>query len=81
MLAKQEGKLLVVKRLSDTRWSARHDAVRALTSGYKEQIEILEEIAASEESRAEVKIRRNSGWSTGSASWKRRFCSKCGIKF
>ena len=55
MLAKHEGKLLVVKRLSDTRWSPRHDAVRALTSGYKEQIELLEEIAASEESRAEVK--------------------------
>ena len=55
MLAKHEGKLLVVKRLSNTRWSARHDAVRALTSGYKEQIELLEEIAASEESRAEVK--------------------------
>ena len=45
MLAKHEGKLLVVKRLSDTRWSARHDAVRDLTSGPKEQIELLEEIA------------------------------------
>ena len=55
MLAKHEGKLLVVQRLSGTRWSARDDAVRALTSGYMEQIELLEEIAASEESRAEVK--------------------------
>ena len=71
---------LVVKRLSDTRWSARHDAVRALTSGYKEQIELLEETAASEESRAEVKSDAT-GLVNRYASWKRRFCSKGGIKF
>ena len=34
----------------------------ALTSGYKEQIELLEEIAASEESRAEVKSDATGGW-------------------
>ena len=30
--------LVVVKKLSDTRWSARYDAVRALLLGYKEHI-------------------------------------------
>ena len=33
--------LPVVKSLSDTRWSDRHDAVRALNLGYKENISAL----------------------------------------
>ena len=55
MLAQHDDKLLVVKRLADTRWSARHNAVRALTLGYKKQINLLEEISMSDENRGEVR--------------------------
>ena len=54
MLANHEEKLLVVKKLSDTRWSARHDAVRALTLAFKQNIQLFEEIAASDGMRATV---------------------------
>jgi hypothetical protein len=37
--------LPVVKRYSDTRWSARHDAVKALTSGYEEHVALLKEFS------------------------------------
>ncbi|XP_059156041.1 zinc finger MYM-type protein 1-like [Physella acuta] len=40
--------LPVAKALSETRWSARHDAVKALNRGYKENISALEELAADE---------------------------------
>ena len=41
-------KLLVVKRLSDTCWSARYDAVRALAVGCNENIDLLKAISADE---------------------------------
>ena len=47
-------KLLVVKLLSDTRWSPRYNAVRALTLGYNEYIDLLKAISADEGSRGEV---------------------------
>ena len=46
---------LVVKKLSDTRWSARYDAVHALSKGYDIHINLLNEITTSVDSRAEVK--------------------------
>ena len=55
MLAQHDNKLLVVKKLCDTRWSARHNAVRALMLGYKEHMNLLEEISISDGIRAEVK--------------------------
>ena len=39
-------KLPVAKALSDTRWSARYDAVRAINKGYRENILALEELAS-----------------------------------
>ena len=39
-------KLLVVKRLSGTRWSARYDTVRAIALGYNEYIDLLKGILA-----------------------------------
>ena len=53
MLANHEEKLLVVKKLSDTR-SARHDAARALTLAFKQNIQLFEEIAASDGMRTTV---------------------------
>ena len=47
--------LVVVKKLSDTRWSARYDAVRALSLGYKEHIYLLTELSSSNEIRGEVR--------------------------
>ena len=47
--------VVVVKRLSDRRWSARHDGVRALSLAYQEHIDLLQEISSSEETRGEVK--------------------------
>ena len=40
---------LVVKKLSDTRWSARHDAIRALAKGFVPITESLDELAEDEE--------------------------------
>ena len=40
------GGLPVSKALSDTRWSARHDAVHALNKGYDQTISALEELAS-----------------------------------
>ena len=40
---------LVVKKLSDTRWSARHDAIRALANGSVPIKESLDELAEDEE--------------------------------
>lgn len=40
--------LPVNKALSDTRWSARYDAVRAIKKGYNENISALEELATDE---------------------------------
>ena len=47
--------LLVVKKLLDTRWSARYDAVRALSLVYKEHIYLLTELSSSNEIRGEVR--------------------------
>ena len=47
--------LVVVKRLSGKRWSARYDAVRALALGYTEHLELLKELSFNDEYRAEVK--------------------------
>ena len=44
-----------MKKLSDTRWSARHDAVHALNDGYIIHSTLLDEISGSEETRAEVR--------------------------
>ena len=41
-------KVPVVKALSETRWSAPHDAVKALNGGYNDNISALEELAADE---------------------------------
>ena len=41
--------LVVVKRLSGNRWSARYDAVRALALGYTEHLELLKELSSSDE--------------------------------
>ena len=41
-------KLLVTKRLSDTWWSSRYEAVRALALGYNEYIDLLKAISADE---------------------------------
>ena len=45
----------MVKKLSDTRWSARYDAVHAISKGYDIHINLLNEITTSVDSRAEVK--------------------------
>ena len=42
---RKNGNLSVVKRLSDTRWSARGDAVKALTNAYKEHVDLSQELA------------------------------------
>ena len=39
------GNLSVVNQLSDTRWSARADAVKALTNAYKEHVDLSQELA------------------------------------
>ena len=48
-------KLLIVKRLSDTHWSARYDAVRTLTLSYHEYIDLLEVKSTDDENRSELK--------------------------
>jgi len=45
----------VVKCLSDTRWSARADAVEALTNGFQENIAVLNDLATDEHLTAEAK--------------------------
>lgn len=45
VLTKSLGGNLVVKRLSETRWSARYEAVRALYEGYTDIMSALDEIA------------------------------------
>ena len=47
-------KLLVAKRPSDTRWSARYDAVRALALGCDENIDLLKAISVDEGNRGEM---------------------------
>ena len=47
-------KLLVVKSLSDTRWSARYNAVHVLTLEYNEYIDLLKAISADERDHGEV---------------------------
>ena len=44
-----------VKRMSDTRWSARADATKALLEGYDEINTALEEIADDDEEKPEIK--------------------------
>ena len=44
VLRKKEN-ALVVKRVADTRWSARADAVKALVSAYADHIHLLNELA------------------------------------
>ncbi|CAB4019206.1 zinc finger MYM-type 1-like [Paramuricea clavata] len=46
--------LPTVKRMSDTRWSARADAIKALVKGYDEINDALVEIADDEEEKAET---------------------------
>ena len=53
--AAMKPRLLVVKRLSETRWSARYDAVRALALGYNEYAELLKVICDDEENHGEVR--------------------------
>ena len=47
--------LPTVKRMSDTRWSARADATKALVKGYDEINDALVEIAGDEEEKAETR--------------------------
>ena len=47
--------LPTVKRMSDTRWSARADATKALVEGYDEINDALVEIAGNEEEKAETR--------------------------
>ena len=44
--------MLVVKKLCETRWSSRHDAVHALTMAFKEHIKLLGEIGGDSEVKA-----------------------------
>ena len=48
VLQKHSKGLPVKKALSDTRWSARHDAVRSVNKSYHENIAALEELATDE---------------------------------
>ena len=41
-----EGRTLKVKRICETRWSARADAVTALRQGYKESLSVLEGLSS-----------------------------------
>ena len=43
------GKVFVVKRLSDTRWSAYFDAVHALYGGFKKIKHVLDSVSADNE--------------------------------
>ena len=54
MIAAHEKKMTVVKKLCETRWSSRHDAVRALTVGFKEHVQLLKEISENGDERAVV---------------------------
>ena len=45
----KDGKLKVNKKLSDTRWSARHDAVAAPRKGCKENLIVFEELSTDED--------------------------------
>ena len=47
--------LLVVKRLSDTRWSAHSDAVSALVKGYKTIISLLDKISGDDDENAKTR--------------------------
>ena len=58
MLRKKEN-ALVVKRVADTRWSARADAVKALVSAYADHIHLLNELAENPDET--VECRRDSG--------------------
>ncbi|XP_063910511.1 zinc finger MYM-type protein 1-like [Zophobas morio] len=52
-------KRLTVKRLSDTRWSARADAVAAVKNGYKEIIAVLRNIGSDTETKALTRVEAN----------------------
>lgn len=54
-LSQSEGNVLVPKSLSETRWSCRADAVKAIVNGYGNIKEGLEEIANNEEQKDIVK--------------------------
>ncbi|KAK4300341.1 hypothetical protein Pmani_027458 [Petrolisthes manimaculis] len=51
----KEKKLKVDKKLSDTRWSARADAVAALSRAHKENINVLEELSSDQNQPAETR--------------------------
>jgi hypothetical protein len=51
--------LQVVKRLSDTRWSARHDAIRALCKGYLPICETLNLLCDDQDQTAECRAESN----------------------
>lgn len=48
--------LPVNKALSDTRWSARHDAIRSVNKSYNENIAALEELATDENQRRDSRL-------------------------
>ena len=52
--------LSVVKRLSDTRWSAYADAIKALYFGYTQTQEALKYLARNEQQRCEIRHEANS---------------------
>lgn len=51
----KDKKLKVDKKLSDTRWSARADAVAALSRAHKENITVLEELSSDQNQPAETR--------------------------
>ena len=73
-------KLLVVKRLSGTRWSARYDTVRAIALGYNEYIDLLKGILTMRGTTMKCRMRQR-GLSKGWASWRSAFSWQCGLLF
>ena len=55
MLIRIQHNLLVVKRLSDTRWSAHSDAVSALVKGYKTITSLLDKISGDDNENAKTR--------------------------
>lgn len=62
VLVKHLGRLPVPKKLSDTRWSARHDAVKALCAGYTQILEALNELKDDERQKPAAKVEAEGFW-------------------
>ena len=73
--------LFLVKQLSDTRWSARYDAILALYRGYSPICDVLESLGTDMKQKDECRMKQNRSATNSLVNWNQLFSLLFGTKF